>query len=251
MSLASDQTTSSQSSRLLSLPAEIRRQIYAEVFALNPKPKISLSILYNRPNVIGSLPHLPLLETCRQIYSEARLIPFESNCFQFYRWYGSSSMECRKFLAKLAPWQVEAIRDIQLGITECEIRGLGMKGASDAFAEICELLGKGLRSLTLDVEPHAVVWSNASAYPEEARNVWWGGKDAMWIKYGLARLKSLGMLHIKTFDQSIMVASGEVEDGRADYEQTLSAELPWCGRVSVCLQKDKAKGGGACDVCAC
>ncbi len=149
-------TLSPQPSRLLSLPAEIRHDIYKEVLSFDPTPRISLSILYNRPNLIGSLPHLALLQTCQQIYTEARLVPFECNLFQFYQWYGSSSVECRKLLEKLAPWQIEAIRDVKLGITECEIRALGLKGSSQVFIRICEVLGPGLRSVMLDVEPQAV-----------------------------------------------------------------------------------------------
>lgn len=79
LSSSIEYTTTSQPSRLLSLPAEIRHQIYKEVFALNLSPRMSLSILYDKPNLIGSLSHLPLLQKCRQIYAEARLLPFESN----------------------------------------------------------------------------------------------------------------------------------------------------------------------------
>lgn len=153
-------------------------------------------------------------------------------------------MECRKFLERLAPWQIEAIRNVQLGITECEIRGLGMRGASEAFARVCEMLGTGLRSLTLDVQPQAVVWRNAPRCPEEPRN-------ATWVTDGLVRLKSLKMLHLQIFHQSVIATSDGEEDGMEVCKRALSAKLPWCGRVVVCLQKDMSNGSKACDACAC
>jgi hypothetical protein len=236
--------TSPTPSLLLTLPAEIRHQIYKEVFSFNSTPRISLSILYNRPNLIGTLPYLPFLQTCRQIYDEARLVPFESNVFEFYRWYGSSSVECRKFLENLAPWQIEAIKDIRLGITECEIRGLGSRGASESFVKICGMLGNGLKSMTLDVDPQAVVWNNESKYCSEVPcGVWWVSKNATWITDGLVRLKALTSLHLMVFDQSAMIASDGGGDGKELCEHVLSEKLPWCGRVTICLQKNKGKDG--------
>ncbi len=87
--------------------------------------------------------------------------------------------------------------------------------------------------------------------PDETPGVWWVGKNAAWITDGLVRLKSLRRLHIRIFDQSMVVASDEGEDGKEVCEQVLSATLPWCGRVLVCSQKDKGKGRRDCEVCAC
>jgi hypothetical protein len=241
--------TSPQSSRLLSLPAEIRHQVYDEVFFLDPTPKVSLSVLCDKPDVVGSLPQLSLLETCHQVYAEARLVPFESNVFEFYRWYGSSSVDCRRFLDRLAPWQIEAIREVRLGITECEIRGLGLVGASETFTKICELFGTGLRSLTLDIDPQAVVWSKEPSCPEESRKVWWVGEDAAWMTDGLVKLKSLQRLHVRTFDQSALPPCDGEDDSDRFCEQVLSANLPWCGGVVVCLQKEKGRGRKRCDGC--
>lgn len=234
-------TSSTQSLYLPSLPAEIRRQIYTDVFSFDATPKFSLSIIYNKPNVIGSLSDLSLLQTCRQIYSEARLIPFEHNVFEFYRWYGSSSVECRKFLDRLTPWQIDAIRLVRLGITECEVRGCGLKGAGESFATVCARLRSGLRSLKLDVAPQSVVRSNDRECADGPPDVWWGSKDAAWITDGLVWLKALRMLHIETYDESLTIVSGEPEEGMNSCEETLSAMLPWCGKVVVCLRRDKGK----------
>lgn len=234
-------TSSTRSLSLPSLPAEIRRQTYTNVFSLDPSPKFSLSIIYNKPNVIGSLPDLSLLQTCRQIYTEARLVPFELNVFEFYRWYGSSSVECRKFLDKLTPWQTTAIRHVRLGITECEVRGLGLKGASESFVTICDRLKSGLRSLQLDVRPQSVFWSNERECTGGPQHSWWVSQDAAWITDGLLRLTALRMLHIETFHESLTTILDRPEDGTKSCEQALSAMLPWCEKVVVCLQTDRRK----------
>lgn len=65
--------------------------------------------------------HLSLLLVSRQIYHEARLLPFQSNTFIFTKIYGSSVVSAIKFLQKLLDWQREALRSVEIAVVGREI----------------------------------------------------------------------------------------------------------------------------------
>jgi hypothetical protein len=108
-----NKTTSSLHS-ILRLPAEIRMQIYTCVLT-SPTP---LSIYCWRRYTpfcfstrVMQYPSafLSLLLICRQIYSEARLLPFQCNVFRF-----KSQDAFIPWLDQLRPEQVRALRRVEL-----------------------------------------------------------------------------------------------------------------------------------------
>lgn len=121
---------------------------------------------------------------------------------------------------------------MRLKITECEIRGFGTKGARKAFLELCRKFGAGLRQLTLDVDPESAVYGGQIC-SQESGLIWWVATASQWITDGLALLKSLKFLHIKTYSDSVMVRG----DGREICEKALKEKLPWGGKVVVSLRK--------------
>ena len=134
---------------LLQYPLEIRLQIYEYV--------LTQPILFKHP--YSGHPHggtsLALLEVNRQIYHEARLLPFKLNKFCFQRWYGSSIFCCKSFLKSLQDWQISSIQRMEITVTE---RDLGDWQSTEGWLKICQAIGPsggkqpGLRSLTLMVD---------------------------------------------------------------------------------------------------
>ncbi len=125
-------------SRLLSLPLEIRLQIYT--LALHSTPLPSSTPLEPVPSHQHPLPllathhRLALLLVNRQIYNEARLLPFTTNTFLFRKSFGSSVYAAKKFLGQLERWQREAVRRLEVSVVGRWEEELGV---------VCGLLGGG------------------------------------------------------------------------------------------------------------
>ena len=102
---------------LLALPAELRLQIYALAlttsFDVSPQPA-------DNPILVGTV-DTDLLLTCRQIYEEARTIPFAINRFYFYEWYDSSTYNVKRFLSALQPWQRACLKRLEFTVVEEEL----------------------------------------------------------------------------------------------------------------------------------
>lgn len=110
----SNNTEPGCSPSLLRLPAELRIQIFACVFT-SPTPLsihcwrrytpfcLSTRVLQYPPRFLA------LLLTCRQIYSEARLLPFKCNAFRF-----KSQDAFEPWLAQFCPEQTYAFRTIEI-----------------------------------------------------------------------------------------------------------------------------------------
>ncbi|KAK3393706.1 hypothetical protein B0H63DRAFT_458907 [Podospora didyma] len=178
-------------STLLNLPVEIRLQIYTWILLQNPmrqaelspgypaptpsaylvtpaKPSVAEEIhhrcrhhhhsfLSNRPT--GSIP-TSLLQTCRQIYLEARVIPFHANEFVFPNWFASGLTAAVAFVRGLpCDWQRESMRFVRLEVTTEGYHPYAlMHGVKTCKAErvrdwteLCGLWGVGLRGLRLRI----------------------------------------------------------------------------------------------------
>ncbi|KAF6231943.1 hypothetical protein HO173_009780 [Letharia columbiana] len=110
------------SSPLLSLPLELRLQIFAHTLSLTPRLKPSFPTDTNeKRHLFYDHVENSLLLVSRQIYQEARLLPFQSNTFIFAKTYGSSIVSAIKLLEKLLDWQREAVRSVEIAVVGREI----------------------------------------------------------------------------------------------------------------------------------
>lgn len=112
---------------LLTLPLELRLQIYTHLLALHPLPTSPLPADYPSPSsrsyFLAPIIHLPLLSpgtttttcplchlptalllTSRQLYLESRLLPFQTNEFSFVTWFSSGLSAARAVLAGWVAW---------------------------------------------------------------------------------------------------------------------------------------------------
>jgi hypothetical protein len=122
--------------QLLTLPTELRLQIlsFALLIDCGDERIANLDISRKfRKLVSHDATNIGLL-VCRQIYREARLLPFQNSEFAFQRWYGSSTAECLKFFQQLQPWQTSALRSLKLDVTEADLDVLGR------MDEVCSCL---------------------------------------------------------------------------------------------------------------
>ncbi|KAH6951165.1 hypothetical protein BKA56DRAFT_625959 [Ilyonectria sp. MPI-CAGE-AT-0026] len=163
---------------LLSLPLEIRLQIYRWLHLSSPVRQLPLAQGHPTPihcqyilrRVVRDTdfspdydtspsttcllsPYRPLsvlptslLQTNSQIYHEARLIPFMYNEFVFVNWFASGLWAARAFTRALAPWQRSAIRFVRLEVLARDV--LGGAGCEE-WRALCKDWAASVRGLRM------------------------------------------------------------------------------------------------------
>lgn len=111
---------STKPSVLFSLPLELRLQIYSHALALHSPKEPKHATQATTPLFADEI-CTSLLLVSRQIYHEARLLPFQVNTFTFTKCFGSSVFSARRFLAKLKDWQRMALRSVEIAVVGREI----------------------------------------------------------------------------------------------------------------------------------
>jgi hypothetical protein len=222
---------------LLMVPAELRLQILSFALSIDCGDEriASLDIARKaRKAVSHGTTSLGLLLVCRQIYHEARLLPFQNSEFAFQRWYGSSTAECLRFFQKLQPWQISVLRSLKLDITEADLGGLSR------VDEVCSCLfpksvdgvgvpgGPGLQHLSIHI-------SRAGLWPDPADFEALFDLARKWSVQGILRLTSLRTLNI-TVASSVKIPA---QTAKA-LEEQLRDRMPWCSKVSVLVKQEKS-----------
>lgn len=113
-------THSIGSSRILALPLELRLQIYSHALTLQ-SPKTPDKVAGTARLLFTSQICTSLLLVNRQIYHEARLLPFQVNDWIFTECFRSSVFSAHLFLAKLETWQRAALRSLEIAVVGREI----------------------------------------------------------------------------------------------------------------------------------
>jgi hypothetical protein len=150
---------------LLTIPLEIRLQIYTYVIESHPiqDPHLSSTFYHQsttfparqvelyphtttypptlkQPHITElktpSIPHygkIPtgLLGACRQTYGETHALPFQTNNFAFTDWFFSGIYAARQFSRSLRSWQRDAVRWVQIDVVARDLvqRRTGQIGA--------------------------------------------------------------------------------------------------------------------------
>ena len=223
--------------QLLTLPTELRLQILSFALLIDCGDErianLDISRKFRKP-VSHDATNVSLLLVCRQIYHEARLLPFQNSEFAFQRWYGSSTAECLKFFQQLQPWQTSALRSLKLDITEADLDVLGR------VDEVCsclfptsidgveEFTRPGLQNLSIHVS-RAGVW----LHPADFETLF--DLARKWSAQGILKLTSLRTLTI-TLAASVKLPPQTVNA----FEEQLRDRMPWCSKVSVVVQPEKS-----------
>jgi len=174
---------------LLTLPAEIRLQIYGLVLAQTDCFRHS----HTRPPHQGAA--LSLLRVNKAIYNEARLLPFQLSEIAFQKWYGSSIFCCTAFLKSIQDWQRREVRSLDLTVNGRELSGWQ---AREGWLQICELLSGeaavpgGVRAMSLNINgTRGFNWDDLLKM------------NATWVREGLQKMTSLKKLVIVLGDAEV------------------------------------------------
>lgn len=171
-----------------------------------------------------------LLATCRQIYFEARGLPFEHNEFVFLNWFSSGLNAAAAVTKAQRPWQRTAMRFVRL---EIMAEDLARSAALKKWAELCgrgrtESWIRGLRGLRLKIVGQVGRRSGDDEDLDEfVDGLEEAGGAARWVEGGrLAELEHLERLEIEI----IKNAWGSKE------------KMDWCAAVQAAL---RARGSQA------
>ncbi|EHK19182.1 uncharacterized protein TRIVIDRAFT_6270, partial [Trichoderma virens Gv29-8] len=247
---------------LLSLPAEVRLRIYywayrmspiqpKELAAGYPIPMLCRYVLHpldpdleqqieikermrelnkTTPGLLNSerpLAGVPtsLLCTCRQIYFEAREVPFANNEFVFLNWFSSGLNAAAAVTKSQRPWQRLAMRYARL---EMMAEDLARTVALKKWAELCgpgrsASWTRGLRGLRLKIVGQVGRRSEDSKDDDEfVDGLEEAGGAKRWVEEGrLAEMENLERLEIEIIKNSW----GTTE------------KMAWCAAVEEALRE--------------
>lgn len=261
-----DQADTHRGLNLLNLPLEIRLQIYHWLLLLHPLKHAKLAPWYPTPTYsayyVGLVkPYSPpgeeekektpesardvykpkllcpdrpicglptaLLRANRQIYGEAREIPFVENEFVFVNWFSSGLWAARAFTRPLAQWQKDATRYVRVELLARDFTGAGLK----EWVALCEAWAPSLRGLRLKILIGGGIVEPAVSFAElkdtaegEAMNLFCDPEPRpAWIREGLEKLQSVETI--------------EVELASLDWDA--NKKLQWCASLESMLAADE------------
>jgi len=156
MNVPTSNATASKTPTLLTLPAELRNIIWALALGgttFDVKCKVQIPWGTATATITTQANSLALLQTCRQVYSETKLLPFRLNAFRF-----SSEDAFKPWLNQFDKAQQAAITEVHLATWKAkhmvESRGFAPRRLGDAFpVEKFE----GLRRLRIEVRYTGVI----------------------------------------------------------------------------------------------
>ncbi|KAK3382980.1 hypothetical protein B0T24DRAFT_519066 [Lasiosphaeria ovina] len=231
-------------------------------------------------------PHRPLcyvptavLQTCRQVYAEARATPFHGNEFIFSTWFSSGLAAASAFVHKTlrSGWQRQALRFARL---ELHVKDLCTAGPRlRDWEALCETLSPGLRGLRLKIDlddrtllsavsvgrPPARVWARPSMHDDSVSDDGddsgggrgtvfspaWSREPFRWVDAGLAALAALRFLEVE-----LAGMPGLSNDDKSAWCESLAERLnrgrdPRATVSVVCVERARrppGSGGKGCGV---
>ncbi|KAB5584805.1 hypothetical protein GE09DRAFT_4745 [Coniochaeta sp. 2T2.1] len=257
----------------LHLPLEMREQIYRDVLENNPqlerelpgypareRPKhltAPITTPGNKSSTYKPLPssrplgYIPssLLQTCRQIYHEARLVPFTTNEFVFTEWMTSATSHCDAVVRCLEPWQRKAIRHVRfaMGLHELYDDPVNERGHRPAYSHrldcvLAQLPGVRTVRLNLTSGIFPTPWFERDVETEEvkvkSKDDWRGGRR--WIDQGLGKMPALRTVEIECCFLVWMTPAKVSVEEKSRAEEQLA--VGWCATVEEVLNEGREEG---------
>lgn len=191
-----------------------------------------------------------LLLACRQVYYEARMIPFHENEFVFPAWHGGGgSLEAAKYFLSnrlSADWQRQSMRymRIDLDLSNWEVDQI--KEKTNVWKELCSVAnwGAGLRGMRLciDCKDKDLIKGSFGSLDASSREGGGpgpgpGAGDELspfaWIFRGLVKLKALRHL--------------DVEIKRGKRYMTDDEKVGWCRLLEELLNEYRERDRESCE----
>ncbi|KAK4463129.1 hypothetical protein QBC42DRAFT_223482 [Cladorrhinum samala] len=248
---------------LLTIPPELRLKIYSHLLHLCPLPQPDLAPGYPTPpptpHLVAPLlpsrdgPLLPayrpqgyvptsVLVSCKQIYYECRMIPFQQNEFVLPKFFASGLVPAEVMVRSLEEWQRKEVRWVRIEVgaddLECfekknnnkEGKRRGEEGINK-WGRVCERL-EGVRGLRIRIDgcgggvwggDEELIISPSAEEGGEYEERW------KWVDDGLKKLKRLNWLEIE-------VRVGDVKEAEDE------RKVQWCRSVERRLNDEGGNG---------
>ncbi|KAH6988552.1 hypothetical protein EDB80DRAFT_171194 [Ilyonectria destructans] len=163
-----------------------------------------------------------LLVVNKQVYLEARGVPFLENEFVFVNWFSSGLSSAKAFIAVLAPWQRALLRYARLEALIIDFR----ESERENCTRLCRLLSLGLWGLRLRVQERDTISNSSRSENDHQANIS-PTIESSWklIASALAEIKALRSLEVE-----LSIA------GWSDAQKTL-----WCRSVEEFVNSTKAE----------
>jgi hypothetical protein len=194
-----------------------------------------------------------LLRTCKQVYEEARISPWEKNEYVFVNWFCSGVYAARSFMRALKPWQRGSMRWARLEVLRRDLEDtwvatmVGGRPGTGEWKDLCRLWSGevetgdvGLWGLRLGIKGRVGAYVVGEAIDgsggvsvafvksstggdniDEYQNRQKGLLDvnAQWITQGLAQMRALRWQEIEIEDDDIS------RDAKVDFCMGLGQKL--------------------------
>ncbi len=179
-----------QQSHFFHLPFEIRLSIYIHLLGCMTPDKHPHNFQLKRRHELA----VDLLLVNRQIYREARLVPFQHNVFDFAQWNGTGLLYCDLFLRRLRPWQRRGVRTIILDVLAISITS---PGHTQRWLDLCNELGCPEQGTSCEADSAGLTTLRLKI----SGCIMGGGRhtfdiNSHWVEDGLLELTSLRLLEI-------------------------------------------------------
>jgi hypothetical protein len=194
-----------------------------EINALYPISAPTSLTSPRQTRVQGKIP-TALLVSCKQVYGECKMVPWERNTFTFINWFWSGVYAARQFTRSLRPWQSDGMRYVGVEVLgrDLKVDGTGKIGASVGVAErgewweLCSLW-KGAWGLRLGIkgavggEKTRLVDGSGGWNGEHGQTGDEGEEKASgvldvkagWVKEGLLNMRQLRWVEIEVEDEDV------------------------------------------------
>jgi hypothetical protein len=230
----------------------IRREDRSSLVSLSPTGEALEFVLRDErrrnPEVRGKMP-TGLLRSCKQIYGEVRLFPWEMNTFSFINWFWSGIYAAKQFSNGLQDWQRQGMRLVGIEVLGCDLRVKGngveeeRKGLKD-WIELCWLWG-GVREVRLCIKGSVVFEEIQSLQRGEDTNVEPGTSTILHKADPESKTRSLLDINNPWVTEGILALSSlrRIEVTVEDEDTSRETKIQFCADLSHLLNSPRTLGG--------
>ncbi|RFU25594.1 hypothetical protein B7463_g10745, partial [Scytalidium lignicola] len=172
----------------------------------------------------GKIP-TALLQTCHQIYDEARIVPFQGNLFAFVNWFSSGIFAACRFTRALKPWQARGLRSVALDVLGLDLVYDEQNGkTNEGWIELCQMWS-GVWTLHLKIQGRVTAKESdndstqtTTISPTISKGCVFD-LNSNWIVHGLGLMNNLKRIELSIETQSVS------EEVKRDFCEALGEKL--------------------------
>ncbi|KAE8445999.1 hypothetical protein EG329_012638 [Mollisiaceae sp. DMI_Dod_QoI] len=244
-------------------------QLINSLYPISPPTTLATGISFP-PHVRGKIP-TALLISCKQVFDETKMIPWERNTFTFVNWFWSGVYAARQFTRSLRPWQSDAMRyvgvevlgrDLWVGGMDRLGGGIGGQSTATSTGGFGGKEGKGVGEWRELCGYWSGVWGlrlglKGSMFSDRKEEIdgssGWNGEDGQltgsektcildveheWVVSGLLKLTSLRWFEVEIEDDAVsrdtkLIFCSKLESALNSPSRRKARKDGWEGDVKV------------------